>query len=420
MYRGVCQHRGFLSIAVVPIRYRDTILGALHIADEREGMVPRQSVEFLERIALIIGEALYRFGIEEEQVRLASALESSADAVVITDPQSGTIQYVNQAFEVITGYTKNEALGQTLHFLESGRDTEQHYRELREALRRDSVWRGQLVNKRKDGSLYFEDCTFSPVRDASGQIINFVSVRRDVTEKLRLESIAESVNTMDNIGYVFSGVRHEIGNPINSAKMSLSVLQRKLDTASKEVVKDYVERALGEIGRVEQLLKSLRNYNLYETPELQNMSLKAFMQKFFQLVTDDFARKGIVLRHEIHEDADWAVADPRALQQVLLNLFTNAADALMSRPSPEIVVTIMRRFGQVLLQIADNGCGITEKQQQDLFKPFYTSKPHGTGLGLVIVRKMVARMHGKIEISSDPGQGTMVTISLPEGHDAPQ
>ncbi len=418
IYRGVCQQRGFLSVAVVPIRYRDTILGALHVADEREGMVPRQSVEFLERIALIVGEALYRFGIEEQQVRLASALESSADAVVITEPQSGAIQYVNHAFEVITGYTKNETLGRTLHFLESGRNTEQHYRELREALRRDGVWRGQLVNRKKDGSLYFEDCTFSPVRDASGKIINFVSVRRDVTEKLRLESIAESVNTMDNIGYVFSGVRHEIGNPINSAKMSLNVLQHKLDTASKEIVKDYVERALGEIGRVEQLLKSLRNYNLYETPDLQNMNLKAFIQKFFQLAIDDFTQKGIVLRHEIHEDAEWVVADPRALQQVLLNLFTNAADALKDRPSPEIVVTIMRKFSQVLLQIADNGSGMTEKQQQELFKPFYTSKLHGTGLGLVIVRKTVARMHGKVEIASTPGQGTIISIYLPEGRDA--
>jgi PAS domain S-box-containing protein len=414
-YQCTCHKRGFMSIAVVPIRYRDTILGALHIADEREGMFPPQSIDFLEHIALIMGEALYRFSIEEEQVRLASALQSSADAVVITDPQSGVIQYVNEAFEVITGYTKNEALGRTLHILESRGDSEQHYRELRESLRRDGVWRGQFVSQRKDGSLYFEDCTFSTVRDASGQIINFVSVRRDVTEKMRLESIAEAVNTMDNIGYVFSGVRHEIGNPINSAKMSLNVLQRKLDTASKDFVRDYVERTLGEIGRVEQLLKNLRNYTLYETLELQDTNLKVFMQKFFHLVTDDFARNGIVLRHEIHKDAEWAVADSRALQQVLLNLFTNSADALVNRPSPEIVVAIMRKFGQVLLQIIDNGCGMTETQQKNLFKPFYTSKPHGTGLGLVIVKKMVARMSGKIEILSTPGRGTIVSISLPEG-----
>jgi PAS domain S-box-containing protein len=241
-FRGVCQRSGFASLAVIPVRYRDRVLGAIHLADEREGMVPLKAVEFLERIALIIGEALYRFGIEEEQMRLASALESSADAVVITEPESGTIQYVNPAFEQITGYNKEEVLGRTVHFIETGRNSEEFYRGLREELRKKGVWRGQFMNRKKDGSLYFEDCTFSPVRDASGQIINFISVRRDVTEKLRLESIAESVNTMNNIGYIFSGVRHEIGNPINSAKMSLSVLQHKLDTASKESVRNYVDR----------------------------------------------------------------------------------------------------------------------------------------------------------------------------------
>jgi PAS domain S-box-containing protein len=414
-FRGVCQRSGFASLAVIPVRYRDRVLGAIHLADEREGMVPLKAVEFLERIALIIGEALYRFGIEEEQMRLASALESSADAVVITEPESGTIQYVNPAFEQITGYNKEEVLGRTVHFIETGRNSEEFYRGLREELRKKGVWRGQFMNRKKDGSLYFEDCTFSPVRDASGQIINFISVRRDVTEKLRLESIAESVNTMNNIGYIFSGVRHEIGNPINSAKMSLSVLQHKLDTASKESVRNYVDRALSEIGRVEQLLKNLRNYNLYETPELADLDLAAFLEKFFQLISEDFEKKGVTITREVHPDARWAIADPRALQQVLLNIITNAADALAGREAPTITITVTKKSGRMLLQVADNGCGMTEQQLKDLFKPFYTSKHHGTGLGLVIVKKMLARMNGEIEVTSLPGQGTTVHISLPEG-----
>ena len=417
-FRGVCQRSGFASIAVIPIRYRDVVLGAIHIADDRADMVPLQTVEFLEHLAFVIGEALYRFSIEEEQVRLASALESSADAVVITDPVSGTIQYVNHAFERITGYTKEEAMGRTLHFLESGRHSEEYFRELRDALRRDGVWRGQFMNRKKDGSLYFEDCTFSPVRDQAGQIVNFISVRRDVTEKLRLESIAESVNTMNNIGYVFSGVRHEIGNPINSAKMSLSVLQHKLDTASKDAVRNYVDRALGEIGRVEQLLKSLRNYNLYESPELADLDLAAFLDKFLRLISEDFEKKGITITVDVRPNCQWTVADPRALQQVLLNIITNAADALAGREAPTITITVTRKLGQVLLQIADNGAGMTEQQQKDLFKPFYTSKHHGTGLGLVIVKKMLARMNGDIEVASLPGQGTTVNITLPEGTDA--
>jgi PAS domain S-box-containing protein len=325
------------------------------------------------------------------------------------------IEYVNPAFEQITGYTKNEALGHTVHFLDSGMHDEEFYRGLRETLRINGVWRGQLVNKKKDGSLYFEDCTFSPVKDETGRIINFVSVKRDVTEKLRLESIAESVNTMNSIGYVFSGVRHEIGNPINSAKMSLNVLQHKLETASKEVVRNYVDRALSEISRVEQLLKSLKNYNLYETPELENLSIADFLDKFLQLVVEDFMKKDISVTHTVEAGAEWVVADPRALQQVLLNIMTNAADAVAGRSDPAVTITAMKKYGRVLLRISDNGCGMTEKQRQDLFKPFYTTKSKGTGLGLVIVKKMLSRMNSEIEITSVHNQGTVVNIYLPEG-----
>ncbi len=97
---------------------------------------------------------------------------------------------------------------------------------------------------------------------------------------------------------------------------------------------------------------------------------------------------------------------------------TNAADALAGRTNPEIVISVSKKSGRILLLIADNGCGMTEKQQQDMFKPFYTSKPHGTGLGLVIVKKMLTRMDSDIDITSALDRGTTVTIYLPEGQDA--
>ncbi len=413
-FRGVCQRAGYRSLAVIPIRYRDKVLGAIHLADMQEGRFPLPAVEFLERLAYIVGEAMYRFGVEEEQRRLASALESSADAVVITDTR-GIIRYVNHAFENITGFRRDEVMHGSLHILDSGLQQEDFFQPLRLELARADVWRGLLVNRKKDGTLYYEDSTFSPVRNSGGEIINYVSIKRDVTEKMRLESIAESVNAMNNIGYVFSGVRHEIGNPINSAKMSLSVLQHKLDNASKETVRDYVERALGEIGRVEHLLKNLKNYNLYETPDLENLDLAAFFEKFFKLVTADFEGKGIAVRYSIQPGAKQVVADPRALQQALLNVMTNASDALADRSTPAITVAVQKKFGRILIQVSDNGSGMTEQQQQDLFKPFYTSKARGTGLGLVIVKKMLARMNGEIEITSLLNEGTTVDIHLPEG-----
>jgi signal transduction histidine kinase len=253
------------------------------------------------------------------------------------------------------------------------------------------------------------------VRDGNGEVINYISVKRDVTENARLETIAESVNMMDNIGYVFSGVRHEIGNPINSAKMILSVLQLKLETSPKDVIKGYVDRSLVEIGRVEQLLKNLKNYNLYEKPELRNLDAAVLLREFRGLVAHDIEAKGIALSIEVPADAVQVCVDPRSLHQVLINLVTNAAAAVDGRPHPSIRITASKKAGLVHIAVADNGVGMTDKQQQDLFKPFYTSKHGGTGLGLVIVKKMLSRMNCGIAITSELEEGTMVDISIPEG-----
>jgi PAS domain S-box-containing protein len=372
-------------------------------------------VEFLGQLAYIIGEAVFRFSIEDAQMRLASAVDSAADGVVVTEPSAGMIEYVNPAFEQITGYRKEEAVGRTLHILDSGKHDESFYREMRDVIKRDGVWQGRLYNKKRDGTIYLEDCTCSPVRDQSGKIINFVWVKRDVSDKVRLESIAESVNTMNNIGYIFSGVRHEIGNPINSAKMILSVLQYKLEKASKEAIKENIDRTLVEIGRVEHLLRNLKNFNLYEKPELQNLNLAQFMKEFTKLIAEDFEKKGILVRQEFSPDVDHAYVDPRALQQVLMNLVTNAADAVAGRDDPRIDITAKREAGLIHITVVDNGIGMTDKQLNDLFRPFYTSKQHGTGLGLVIVKKMLARMNCDIAITSVLHEGTMVDLLLPEG-----
>jgi PAS domain S-box-containing protein len=413
-FRGTCQQRGFNSIVVVPIRYRDQILGALHLADAREGMFPLKTVESLEDMALIIGEALYRFSVEEQQARLASAVDSTAEAVVVTEPLAGKIQYVNAAFEQITGYSKDEVLGKTLHFMDSGRQTAEFYRELRETLKSKGVWRGVQIIKKKEGTQYYEDCTISPVWGASGELLNFVFLKRDVTEKMRLESIAESVSTMDSIGYIFSGVRHEIGNPINSINMILGLLKAKLPTLPQEAIVDYVDRIFGQISRVEFLLRSLKSFNMYESQETQDLDIADFMDQFLPLVREDLTKKGIDLDLTLEPGTNRICADPRALQQVLLNILTNASDAVSKTERPKIGLHIFKSGSRVNVQIEDNGSGIPEDKMKDLFKPFYTTKTKGTGLGLVIVKKMLTKMNGTIEVKSRQDGGTAVTISLPE------
>lgn len=236
---------------------------------------------------------------------------------------------------------------------------------------------------------------------------------RDITEKMRLMSIAEAVNTMDNIGYIFSGIRHEIGNPINSIKMTMSVLRRNLSSFSPEVIHEYIDRTMGEIGRVEYLLKSLKNFSMFESPEIKSLDLCDFIEKFFKLAKSGLDKEGIRLQVDMPAGPVRVAADPRALQQVMLNLITNATAALEGRPDPWVEIIMQTRSELVWIKVRDNGCGISKEDQLHLFKPFYTTKSGGTGLGLVITRKLLAQMGCSIEIASYEDLGTTVGISLP-------
>jgi PAS domain S-box-containing protein len=366
-------------------------------------------------VIAVIRDITERKRAEEDLARLASAVGSAADAIVITSPSTGVILYVNPAYELMTGYGRDELLGRTLHFLEGVQYDAGFYQGLRESLARDGFWTGRLKNRRKDGSGFIEECSVSPVKNSRGEVINYVYVKRDITEKLRLESIAESVSMMDTVGSVFAGVRHEIGNPINSLNMLLGILRSKLEKLSSEDVRSYLKKMTEQIGRVEYVLRSLKSFNLFETQEPQDLRLPLFLKNFVPLVSEDMEKRGITLETKIDDGAS-AFVDPRALQQVLLNIVTNAADAVAEARDPRIGLRVEHSAGKVRIRIRDNGCGISSEKLERIFTPFYTTKQHGTGLGLVIVKKMLARMDGTIDVKSRLGEGTIVTITLPGGN----
>jgi PAS domain S-box-containing protein len=411
-YRGTCALHGFRSVAVIPVRYYEKMVGLIHLADEKVGVFSQGLIEFMETLSYIIGEAITKFDAQEELARLASAAESAADAIVITD-NKGAIQYVNPAFEHITGYREDEVIGKSLHILDSGEQAEDFYMQIRETLRQQGLWKGKLLNRKKDGTIYQEECTISAVRDSTGDIINYVAIKRDITEKARLESIAEAVNTMNNMGYIFSGIRHEIGNPINSIKMTLSMLRGNISRFELETVERYLDRCIDEIRRVEYLLKAFKNFNMYEHLEPQHISIRSFMEKFLALIKNDFSRKDIDISLDVSQSADFCYADPRALHQVLLNILVNAGDACNGRKDPHISISVSGFSDLIGIRIQDNGCGMAEDQIRNLFRPFFTTKPDGTGLGLVIAKRMLAMMGGTIEIRSKKGEGTVVDIFLP-------
>lgn len=254
-----------------------------------------------------------------------------------------------------------------------------------------------------------------PVRSEGGEIIGILGIVWDITERIRLESIAEAANLMENIGYVFAGIRHEIGNPINSIKITLSNLENTIDSPPAETIKKHIGRIAAEVSRVEYLLRVLKNFNMYETPMLQDVYIPSFIDDFLSLVEVDFKKRGIYIKSLIPANTAWGRVDPRALQQVMLNIVGNASDAVEGREDPRITIGVARSGSFIEITARDNGVGMSEQQQADLFKPFRTTKPGGTGLGLVIAKKMLTGMGGAIRIESKKDQGTTVHISVPEG-----
>jgi len=203
------------------------------------------------------------------------------------------------------------------------------------------------------------------------------------------------------------------GNPVNSIKMALTILNKNLKSYSKKKIEELVTRALDDVSRVEYLLKALKNFSLFERPDIQKVQIYDFIQNFLSLVKKDIEKKRIRIKTRLSSDAVWGYTDPRALHQVLLNLLTNAVDALGERKDKQITVCMEKVSDLIQIQIVDNGCGLSEEESQNLFKPFYTSKAHGTGLGLVIVKKMLTCMDSSIRIESKYKTETTATIWLP-------
>lgn len=348
-----------------------------------------------------------------EQDQLASVARQCSDSVFIVD-RSGAILYANPACEQNIGYSQEELMGMSLQGLGHVEKQDQSFWEMMDHVCAGKEWRGDIHSLKKDGDSFLEEVALLPVRGKGKVVKGHVVMKKDITERRRLESIASSVNLMDNVGFVFSGIRHELGNPVNSLKMTLSVLRKKINEFSPESIDNFLERSQHEISRIEYLLTSLRSFSMFEHPVPANVTLPVFLKNLVDMHQKNFesARVNITLR--IEKNAEEIFADSRVLLQVMLNLLTNAMNALEGIAKPMITIHVFRESESlVCLSLQDNGCGISEKNQEMLFKPFFTTRAGGTGLGLVIVKKMLAEMDCSIHVKSREQEGATFSILLP-------
>ena len=362
---------------------------------------------------------------EAQQKRLVSALEQSGESVMVTD-QNATILYVNQAFERLTGYAWEDVAGQTPRILHSGKHSKNFYRAMWETLTHGEVYRGRLVNRRKDGTHFTEDISIAPVTDDAGRIVNYVAVAQDVSDRLLLEAELLQAQKMESIGRLAGGVAHDFNNMLGAilgnAELALDSLEPH--SALREELTEIVHAAKRSAEITQQLLAFARKQVV--TPRRLNLNeaIEGMIKMLRRLVGENVAVEWVPGPEEIVIEID-----PSQLHQILANLCVNARDAITDVG----VITIHTRIEHLdakairdcrhagapgpyaLLSVTDTGCGMDAETIMHLFEPFYTTKAvgKGTGLGLATVHGIVMQNGGCIRVSSKPWEGSTFRIYLP-------
>ena len=261
---------------------------------------------------------------EQTQKRLATAVEQAAEAIVITD-DNGIIQYVNPAFERITGYSREEAIGQNPRLLKSGEHDTKFYEQMWDTIKGGRVWSGQLVNRKKDGQIYHEEATISPVKDASGKIVNFVAVKRDITENLALSKQLLQAQKMEAVGTLAGGVAHDFNNVLQVALgySELILGDEGLPQSHRADLQRINEASRRGADLVQRLLTFSRKSEVKPVPLNLNHRITEFRKMLERTVP-----KMIEIQLFLAEDLATINADATQMDQILMNLAVNARDAM--------------------------------------------------------------------------------------------
>jgi PAS domain S-box-containing protein len=381
-------------------------------------------VEGKDLLHSIVHDVTERKTAEEERERLMAAIEQAGEVVVITDAD-GTIQYVNPAFERVTGYGREEVLGRNPRILKSGAQDEAFYRELWQTIGSGRTWHGRMANKRKDGSLFTEDVTISPVCDAAGRIHNYVAVKHDITEHLRLTAQYQQAQKMESIGRLAGGVAHDYNNMLGVIIGYADLAMREVEpnTRLHDALQQILKAARRSSDLTRQLLAFARKQTIAPRPLDLNETIESMLKMLRRLIGED-----IELAWLPASDLGMVKMDPAQIDQVLANLCVNARDAIsgvgkviietghVTLDDDDCAEHVDFKPGEyVFFAVSDNGCGIGEETLEHIFEPFFTTKEmgKGTGLGLATVYGIVRQNHGFINVFSEPGHGSTFKIYLP-------
>ncbi|MBL7095358.1 PAS domain S-box protein [candidate division KSB1 bacterium] len=409
----------------VPLKSGAEVIGVMVVQSyTNSSLYTNEHLEILELISGQIALAIDRKRAEEERVRLATAIENAAEGVLIMD-EKGSIQYANPAFETITGYSLEESKGKISRILKSGKKGAKYNKEIWDKISNGEIWNGYISSKKKNNSSYEEEITISPIRDEGGKIINYVAIRRDVTEQKRLADQLRQSQKMEAIGTLAGGIAHDFNNIIGAIS---GYTELTMDDVTNENSLRNLQQVLKASHRAKDLVQQILAFSRLTEQEWKPLQICSIVKETLKLLRASLPAT-IEIRQDIQSNSSLILADPIQIHSLMMNLSTNAHHAMLEKDGILEVTLKEVEIGAemallhqelapgkyIRLSVSDTGTGINPEIMDRIFDPYFTTKEvgEGSGMGLALVHGIVKNHHGEITVESELGKGTIFSVFLP-------
>lgn len=373
-------------------------------------------------IESIVEEITSKKNTEQELNRLFTAINQISESIVITDID-GYILYTNQAFEKMTLYSGNEVKGQKISILKSGQHSNEFYKKIWDTILSGKNWTGRINNRKKNGLIYEEHMVISPVKNHDGQIVNFVAIKRDITEEIKTERRLNQSHKLQAIGTLAGGIAHDFNNILMGMQIYTEILLKKISQDSNEY--NTLQKVYSAQNRAKDLIKQILSFSRQSSDDRIPIQVHIIIKEALKLIKTTFPLS-IKLKQNI-KDCGFIMANPTHIHQIIMNLCTNAIHAMEGNGTLYVELNQAENIeypdgtkmgtnnNWMQLKVKDTGCGIEKKIQNRIFEPFFTTKSvgHGTGLGLATIHGIIKQYGGEIFFSSEVGKGTVFCIYLP-------
>lgn len=420
-FRGVCLRNGFRTLAVIPVCYRDKIVGAIHLADKEPDKIGSVLRELIEGVSGVIGEAVNKFNledkIEKDHILLDTFFQHSVSPLAFLDKKLNFIR-VNAAYARVFKKEPAEFKGHSYFKFYPREENEEMFNKVIESRKPFQVFAKPFMYPgHPSWRVIYWDLTLTPILDQNDEVSLLVFSLIDVTERKQNEEKLkttqkelEHVRRLSDIGTLAATVAHELRNPLAAINMASYNIKRK---AQNPLLEKHLATIEKKVNESDQIINNLLFYSRLKLPQYENINIFEIIEECIAIARNRHKKNKISVEVELKPLKNISIkADPLQIKEVFSNILGNAFEAIIDgHGAIGIHGSMDNNF--IKISVKDSGVGISSEDAQKVFDPFFTTKAKGTGLGLTVCKQIIGFHGGMIDIISQKGKGSSIIIKLP-------